>query len=70
VETEWSWDEQFVTDDVRTALEADGLESAHPLVDNSVDSPSAATAIFDSISYSKGKITMQKLYIFSCLVKW
>ncbi|XP_059490156.1 uncharacterized protein LOC132205229 [Neocloeon triangulifer] len=54
VETEWLLDEQFVTGDVNTALSADALETAHPLVDPSVDSPSAASAIFDSISYSKG----------------
>jgi len=54
VETEWQLKEQFLVDDVWTAMNTDGQESAHPLVDETVDSPSAASAIFDSISYSKG----------------
>ncbi|CAB3366331.1 Hypothetical predicted protein [Cloeon dipterum] len=54
VETNMSLYEQFVTDDVDAALRVDALESAHPLVDDTVDSPDAASRIFDTISYSKG----------------
>lgn len=56
METEWQLKEQFLTDDVWTAMNTDGQEGAHPLVDMTVDSPSAASAVFDSISYSKGLV--------------
>jgi hypothetical protein len=47
-------DEQFMYEEFHTALTVDALESTHPLVAE-VDKPSTIGAMFDNISYNKGK---------------
>jgi len=47
-------DEQFVYEEMHSALDSDALETTHPIVAD-VDSPSSISSVFDDISYSKGK---------------
>jgi aminopeptidase N len=53
IETDWKMDEQFVYEQLHTALESDAQESTHPII-SEVDKPSTIDAIFDDVSYNKG----------------
>lgn len=54
IEDTWKMDEQFIYEQLHTALESDALESTHPII-SEVDKPSTIDAIFDDVSYNKGK---------------
>ncbi|XP_065336916.1 aminopeptidase Ey-like [Cloeon dipterum] len=53
IETDWKMDEQFIYEQLQSALIFDAQESTHPIVAD-VDEPSTIDSIFDDISYNKG----------------
>jgi aminopeptidase N len=53
VETDWQIDQQFIQEEMHASLRADGLENAHPLIDN-VENPNSYNPVFDGLAYTKG----------------
>jgi glutamyl aminopeptidase len=60
VQKDWEMESLFVGDDLLAALELDGQESSHPIVQE-VSNPNQITEIFDKISYSKGSSVIRML---------
>ncbi|XP_039261142.2 aminopeptidase N-like [Styela clava] len=63
VQPTWKANELFVSDDMQSALEADGVVSSHPLV-YPVNSLTEISAQFDDISYEKGASILRMINSF------
>lgn len=48
------FDTRFITEQVHTSLLADSAETAHPLTNPNIGSPSSIRTMFSTISYNKG----------------
>ena len=57
---EWELWDQFVEEDMNTAMGIDALNSTHP-IDVKVNSPAEIREIFDAISYDKGGCVLRML---------
>ena len=57
---EWKVWESYVTDDLQSALQLDGLRSSHP-IEVPVKSAEEVNQIFDAISYSKGSCVIRMI---------
>ncbi|CAG2054125.1 unnamed protein product, partial [Timema podura] len=55
IEPDWRLEEQFVVRVAQPALSADSVNTSHPMTVD-VSSPEEISAIFDTISYSKGRL--------------
>lgn len=57
---EWNAWEQFYSEEIISAMNADSLQNSHP-IQVSVENPSDINEIFDAISYSKGSAIINML---------
>lgn len=54
INSSWNYWNRFGIDQYYDAIKLDSLENTHPLVPEDVQTPDEITAMFDTISYSKG----------------
>ncbi|KAL5020482.1 hypothetical protein ScPMuIL_003374 [Solemya velum] len=63
VEKDWGMWEQYIVDDLHSALSFDGLVASHPLFVPVAD-PAEISSVFDSISYLKGSSVIRMARFF------
>ena len=59
-ETKWDTESDFLNKKMAPVLDLDATLASHPIVVN-VDTPDQITAVFDTISYSKGNFYRTKI---------
>lgn len=67
MEPSWRILDQFVVDELENVLKLDALVMSHP-ISVEVSDPNEINEIFDSISYSKGELTIDTRYHTSYVV--